>query len=612
MKKNNNPQLPKRSLAGHSQKRKPPIFSYIHLFRIISCLLIFSTLSILGCKKYYQFEMEKPAEIVTTQNQVSLTSLETTLESMEIVEEPPILLFVPGYTGKFDVQGDIDFLPTKENYYKYQIPYFRDKKGRTVINMNGKFGFDSDRSAIHCNADAIASMIKSIQKEDNSRKVTLISHSKGGQDVLHALITNKALWPTVAGWVAFTSNFFEGTFPIVGDRRFGSDCTYDKPKIPKKTVELGYCLTPENPPSAYTTYNKDNSRDSLVYERQKYMNDHQEIISDLMKCVPTLCGYGSYQPRRAGKTQEVSLNKPFFNVVIYPGNVGALNRHNEGIREESKILGLDRANDGLVPARAARIPGARFNLKLPGDPETNRCGVDHLAPALLPDSKVFRFWTPDYQVDRTREYINMVEAEKTDANAGTDQIKEVQNNGPVTITLDGSKSKTANGAIDSYEWFEGIALLATGINPSIEFIPGVHNIVLRVTSSCGVQVTDKVVINVKLILVPEILLVISPTTLWPPDNKMYKVASGIAAVGFGANPLLTVTVSSNETSNGNNNGDWDIKKNADGSCDVWVKAKRNGNGTSRIYTINATASDSEGNNASKSGTVTIPHDQGKK
>lgn len=113
---------------------------------------------------------------------------------------------------------------------------------------------------------------------------------------------------------------------------------------------------------------------------------------------------------------------------------------------------------------------------------------------------------------------------------------------------------------------------------------------------------------------PSIGLNVSPTTLWPPNHAMVKVASGIMATDdCDAAPAVTVSVTSNEAINsqgdGNTDPDWQVVNNGNGTFDVYVRAERSGKGTGRVYTITVTATDSFGNSSIATGTVKVPHSQ---
>jgi hypothetical protein len=312
----------------------------------------------------------------------------------------------------------------------------------TVLTLSGK-RFNSSRSAIKCNADAIASFLQDCK--DQNVNVTIISHSKGGQDVLHALVDQTAgdrnetpdrrgLWDTVAGWVAFTSNFFEAEFLIegVGDT-FGCNMV-DKPSPPScsgrrlsgcsdddlpkpcpngdSATSLYSDFPPSDDPKLYHLQPRAGELGEIRLRKRRsrkridYMRAHKTEILDLVKAVPTLSLWASYVP--------VSQNG------FGSKENGSLNKKNRGIREEAIKASADRpagqariagANDGLVPARAGKLPGAAIRRKLPDASAKSRCGVDHLAPANLnPLGQDKFFWGDNFRNARTLDYIMEVEA----------------------------------------------------------------------------------------------------------------------------------------------------------------------------------------------------------
>jgi len=94
--------------------------------------------------------------------------------------------------------------------------------------------------------------------------------------------------------------------------------------------------------------------------------------------------------------------------------------------------------------------------------------------------------------------------------------------------------------------------------------------------------------------------------LWPPDNKLVKVATVTASdVGTGL-ASFTVTATSNEPEG----KDKDIYITGSGSqYVVELRAQREGSGKSRIYTITAIATDKAGNKSTLTAIVTVPHDK---
>jgi hypothetical protein len=77
--------------------------------------------------------------------------------------------------------------------------------------------------------------------------------------------------------------------------------------------------------------------------------------------------------------------------------------------------------------------------------------------------------------------------------------------------------------------------------------------------------------------------------------------SGLAAGSF------QVTGTSNEPPS---TSEISITPNGSGGYIIQLQAARLGNGTGRIYTLTATASDLAGNSSTVTATCTVPHDQG--
>lgn len=87
--------------------------------------------------------------------------------------------------------------------------------------------------------------------------------------------------------------------------------------------------------------------------------------------------------------------------------------------------------------------------------------------------------------------------DKPTANAGDDQtVSDSNGDGSETITLDGSGSYDADGTIVSYEWKEGITVIATNSTATLSATVGVHTYTLTVTDNDGATSSDNVAITV--------------------------------------------------------------------------------------------------------------------
>jgi hypothetical protein len=76
--------------------------------------------------------------------------------------------------------------------------------------------------------------------------------------------------------------------------------------------------------------------------------------------------------------------------------------------------------------------------------------------------------------------------------AGDDQTKNVNED----VTLDGSDSSDPDGTIVSYEWREGVTVLAETATATLNFAVGAHTVVLTVTDNEGASSEDSVVITI--------------------------------------------------------------------------------------------------------------------
>ena len=189
------------------------------------------------------------------------------------------------------------------------------------------------------------------------------------------------------------------------------------------------------------------------------------------------------------------------------------------------------------------------------------------------------------------------------ADAGEDQLIEAT--GPLTsVHLDATESWDPDGDSLSYSWtIDGVA--ADGATPTVALGLGTYVAQLLVDDGNGATATDEVTIMVEDNTAPDLAFELDLDVLWPPNNKMVTVATGISAtdlVSGSISPVITVV------SNQGDDSDWVIVDNGDGSFDLLLRAKRKGNGPDRVYTITVTATDGEGNSVTQEESVVVPHD----
>jgi hypothetical protein len=103
-------------------------------------------------------------------------------------------------------------------------------------------------------------------------------------------------------------------------------------------------------------------------------------------------------------------------------------------------------------------------------------------------------------------------------------------------------------------------------------------------------------------------LAATPAILWPPDHKMIDVK-----VTFGqsdnCSANCSLTVSSNESINGQGDGDSSPDWIVIDAQHLQLRAERSGLGSGRTYTLTLTCRDAAGNTTVKTTTVVVPHNQ---
>jgi hypothetical protein len=216
-------------------------------------------------------------------------------------------------------------------------------------------------------------------------------------------------------------------------------------------------------------------------------------------------------------------------------------------------------------------------------------------------------------------YLVTVREDKPLANAGADQTIECNRGG--TVTLDGSASYDPDGEPITYAWKQvsgtTVGLTVSGATATFTAAPpGVYEFHLTVTDTNGASATDNVVVTIRDTTPPNLLVSLSPNTLWPPNHKMVDITANITVTdACDAKPTVKlVSITSNEPANstGDGNTSPDIAGATFGTDDrsFQLRAERKGNGNGRVYTVTYNAQDASGNTAQQIATVTVAHDQG--
>lgn len=120
---------------------------------------------------------------------------------------------------------------------------------------------------------------------------------------------------------------------------------------------------------------------------------------------------------------------------------------------------------------------------------------------------------------------------------------------------------------------------------------------------------DPVIIGICESQLPELVVELNQTMLWPPNHKYVTIQAYLMA-SDNADPDPTITllsVTSNEPDNGLGDGDKPDDIVIIDNDTIQLRAERSGKGTGRIYTITYLVTDDCGNSQIVEATVTVPH-----
>jgi hypothetical protein len=201
------------------------------------------------------------------------------------------------------------------------------------------------------------------------------------------------------------------------------------------------------------------------------------------------------------------------------------------------------------------------------------------------------------------------------ADAGPDQTVECTGPDGATITLDASATVDPNGDPLTFVW-EGPFGTLEGPEATVTLPLGRHEFTLTVEDGNGAAgtSTDRVVVTIEDTTPPQLDVNVWPTLLWPPNHLMVPIQTAVTAVDT-CDPAPTVVldaVTSNEPDNGLGDGDFpgDISGAQTGTDDrsFALRAERSGAGTGRAYSVRYRATDASQNSATRSVTVSVPHE----
>jgi len=160
-------------------------------------------------------------------------------------------------------------------------------------------------------------------------------------------------------------------------------------------------------------------------------------------------------------------------------------------------------------------------------------------------------------------------------------------------------------------WSANGTIIGNEANLTCTFSLGTHVLTLNATDDSGNTGTDTVTVIVVDTTPPEIMVSVTPDSLWPPNHKYVIVEATVTAQDVcDPSPTITfVSITSNEPDNGKGDGNTinDIVIVDDYTFEF--REERSGISEGRVYTITYQATDASGNSAQASATVTVNHNQ---
>lgn len=204
------------------------------------------------------------------------------------------------------------------------------------------------------------------------------------------------------------------------------------------------------------------------------------------------------------------------------------------------------------------------------------------------------------------------------ADAGPDQTIGCTGPSGINVTLDGSKSSDPDGDTLSFVWKDGSGNpIGTSAIIQKMLTPGTYMFTLTVTDPGGLSSTATTHVNIGGTTPPDLHVMLSPTTLGPPNHELVDIRATIYANDVcGATPAITlVSITSNEPDQGLGDGDQPNDIQAIGGGPVpygtfvhafLLRAERSGTGTGRVYTVTYMAKDASGMETKAVAWVRVP------
>jgi hypothetical protein len=227
-------------------------------------------------------------------------------------------------------------------------------------------------------------------------------------------------------------------------------------------------------------------------------------------------------------------------------------------------------------------------------------------PNICPPGPYLLFLLNSAGVPSVGQFISVNYNQPPVASTGGAITAEAVDSNGATVQFNGTPSTDPDSNITTYEWYEGMNLLATGATPMVTLTPGVHTITLKVIDAGSLSNTTSFTVTIQDTTGPVIqTLTASPNLLRSLNSNQYITVTLTPTVTDAVDPApkaQALSVVSTEAASGLFSGDLSPDWLAPVGLTVQLRPERRA--IVRRYTLSAGATDAS-NNASTPKTVDV-------
>jgi hypothetical protein len=227
----------------------------------------------------------------------------------------------------------------------------------------------------------------------------------------------------------------------------------------------------------------------------------------------------------------------------------------------------------------------QINITTPGDPN------------LCPPGPYLLFLLNSAGIPSQGKFILVNYNQPPVASTGGAITAEALDSNGAAVQFNGTSSTDIDSNITTYEWYEGMNLLATGSTPTVTLAPGVHTITLKVIDGGSLSSTTSFTVTIQDTTGPSIqTLTAAPNLLRSLNTNQYLTVTLTATATDAVDPAPTaqaLSVLSTEATSGLFPGDLSPDWQSPVGLTVQLRPERKA--ILRRYTLSAGATDASGN-----------------